>query len=292
MRTLIILSLLSINLINCQDKNVSQQKNEKKSPMKEQPIYTIKISSANPYEIYVNDMPLEKDHETGSSNTETPFNDFVLKSGVQQFKIMLFPNKGKTVVDKAGINHVEVKIYKYTKGLSNMTPDNAVILKQIDLKDMQEMPVVIKQFAVALDVPYEIKGWSQSVDLSKENQEKLRSEVLAKYDELRLIINSGNIKGFTDQYKVRDKEVNESFLNNPDAIDEDMDWMQQRIATSKGKMQNISNAVMKLNGNGKIVYLENAKHESPLISTDGKNEEVYNILLHRPKPGAPLEIIR
>ena len=288
-----ILSLLSIHLINCQGKKENyQQETENKSPMKEQPIYTIKISSANPYEIYVNDMPLEKDHETGSSNTETPFNDFVLKSGLQQFKIILLPNKGKTIVDKAGIDHVEVKIYKYTKGLSNMIPDNAVILKQIDLKDIQEMPVVIKQFAVTLDVPYDIKGWSQSVDLSKENQEKLKSEVLAKYNELRTIINSGNVTAFTSQYKQRDMEVNESFLNNSEAIKEDREWMKQRIATSTGKMQTISSAVMKLNGNGKIVYLENEKNESPLISTDGKNDEVYNILLHRPRPGAALQIIR
>lgn len=293
MKKLIILSLLIINLTNCQEKKQTDNtKNEKQSAMKEEPIYTIKISSANPYEIYVNDMPLEKDHQAGSSNTETPFNDFVLKSGLQQFKLRIFPDKGKTMVDKKGLDYIEVKIYKYSKGLSNMTPDNAVVIKQIDLKDLKELPIVEKQFAINLSVPFEIKGWSESVDLSKEDKEKLKAEVLAKYNEIRTQINAGNFADFSKNYKKRDEEVNKSFHNNSEAIKEDEDWMKTRVSNSKGHMKSISNSVMKFNGNGKIVYLESEKQESPLISDDGKYEEVYNILLHRPKPGGPLEIIR
>ena len=293
MKKLFFISLLIVSMSNCQDKkDIKNNHYEKQAAMKEKPIYTIKITSANPYEIYVNDMPLEKDHEVGSSNTETPFNDFILKSGIQQFKIRIFPNKGKTVVDKAGIDYIDVKIYKYSKGLSNMTPDNATVIKQIDLKDLQEQAVVEKQFTLTLSVPYNIKGWSDSVDLSKEDQNKLKTEVLATYNEIRSLINSGDIAGFTKKYKVRNAEVNASFLDNAEAIKEDDEWMKTRVSNSKGHMKPITNVMMKLNGNGKIVYIENEKQESPLISDDGKYEEVYNILLHRPKPGAPLEIIR
>ena len=292
MKRLLILSLLVMNLTNCQEKKEGLNKTENKTKMNEEPIYTLKISAANPYEVYVNDMPIEKDHESGSSNTETPFNDFILKSGIQHFKILIFPNKGKTIVDRPGIDHIDVKIYKYAKGLSNMSPDNATVIRQIDLKDLKESPVVEKQFAVDLKVPYEIKGWSGSVDLSKEDKVKLKAEVLAKYNEIRLLINSGDISEFTSQYKVRDREVNESFLNNSDAIKEDAEWMKTRVVNSKGHMNTISNEVLRFYGNGKIVSLENEKHESPLISDDGKYQEVYNILLHRPKPGAPLQILR
>lgn len=38
--------------------------------MNEQPIYTLKVTSSNPYESYINNMVLEKDYLTGSSDSE------------------------------------------------------------------------------------------------------------------------------------------------------------------------------------------------------------------------------
>lgn len=294
MKSLLTLIMLIFGIASCQKKNHTDinAKSVKNDVMKDETIYTVKISAANPYEIYVNDMPLEKDYENGSSNTEIPINDFILKSGIQNIRVVLLPNKGGVLVDKLGMEHFEVKVNKYTKGILNLNPDDATLLKSINLKESKEMPIVQKEIKINLTVPYEVKGWSESVDLSKENQEKLKTEVLAKYDEIKNLINEGNFSEFSKKYKLRNKEVNESYYNNPDAIKDDYEWMKKRISNSKGHMKSITNFSVKLNGNNRIVYLENEDHESPLISDDGKSEEVYNILLHRPKPNAPLEIIR
>jgi hypothetical protein len=296
MRNSIICGLLLISLVKCQGKQSGNKQNiihQKQQTMQEQPIYTLKILAANRYETYVNDMPLEKDYLKGSTDTEIPINDFILASGIQKIKIVLLPDSGKVVVDKSGISYLNVTIYKYPRGLSYMTTDEAVVIKEINLKDKTEAPIVVKEVEISVEVPYKINGWSNSVDLAKENQELLKKEVIAKYEELRQIINKGDFEAFENAYSQRDKEINEAIYNNVDAIKEDKEWMSKRVMKCKNKMNVISNVTMHLNGGNKIVYLENVDHESPIIGDiDGKHEEVFNIMLHRPKPGAPLEIIR
>ena len=158
-----------------------------KNKINEQPIYTIAISVANPHEVYLNDMPLIKDYSSGSSNVELHINNFILKSGVQMVKIVLLPEEGKTAVDKLGIDHIDIKIYRYPNGLSEMSPDKRTLVKAIDLKEFKEIPIVVKEVTFEAKVPYVLKGCSESVDLSKENQEALKKEVLKTYEYFRYL---------------------------------------------------------------------------------------------------------
>lgn len=45
-------------------------------------------------------------------------------------------------------------------------------------------PMIVYKGTFNTEVPYVLKGWSESVDLTKENQEKLKEELVDKYLEL------------------------------------------------------------------------------------------------------------
>lgn len=163
---------------------------------------------------------------------------------------------------------------------------------EINLKDQKEMPVVKKAEFVDIDVPFKVTGWSGSVDLSKENQTVLKNEVLLKYSELREISNKGEIKEFLNQNKARDREVYESFYNDKEVIAEDKQYLEDRISKSKNHMVQINDYHVKMYGNGKVIALEKNDGKSALYADNSENLYYYVILLHRPKPGTPLEVIR
>ncbi|WP_230605452.1 hypothetical protein [Flavobacterium sp. EDS] len=292
MNKLILIGLLVFNIASCQNKENTNTIIKKSNIMNDQPIYTLKISVANPYETYVNDMPVEKDYEKGSTNTEIPVNDFILKSGVQFVKIVLLPEKGKSEVDKSGIDYVNVKIYQYPHGLSNMSSEDKVLIKEFNLSEFRESPVISKEIQFEARVHYEVKGWSESADLSKENLNVLKDEVLDKYSEIKQTLNEGDTLGLSKKYQKRNEEIYTSLYNDITSITEDKKWMHERILKSKGKMIPFENLKVVFYAKGKIVSLENLNHESPLIANIDDKEEVYNILLHRPKSGSSLEVIR
>ena len=50
------------------------------------------------------------------------------------------------------------------------------------------------------DVPYSLKGWSESSDLTKEDQGVLKKELVSKYEELRNILANGQSDKFAEKY--------------------------------------------------------------------------------------------
>ena len=294
MKNMILIGLLIFNIASCQRKESNNIRyiTKNNNIMNEQPIYTLAISVANPHEVYLNDMPLIKDYNRGSSNFEIPLNDFILKSGIQNLKIVLLPEEGKERVDKSGIDYVDVKIYRYSNGLSEMTAEKRTLIKVINLKEFIEIPIVVKEVEFNAIVPYELKGWSESVDLSKENQEVLKNEVINKYEELRTILNNGNYDDFIKENKKRDIEVDNCFYSDLEAQNEDEEFLKDRISKSKNNMLEIKGYKMIFYGNKKLITLENRRGKRSLCGDNGKTIFTYFILLHRPSPNAPLEVIR
>ena len=295
MKKIIIFGLFILNLANCQEKKVQIKTNnennfEKTKKMEITPIYTIKVSVANPYEILVNDMPFDKNFEKGSTNFELPINDLILQGGMQRVKVILHPDIGKNVVDKSGLDYLDVKIYKY-KDISSIGNDGELV-KSINLKDMKEAPIVAKEELVFMQVPYKLKGWIESEDLSKEDKTKLINEVVLKYKSLSNLLNNGDLKGFFNENKTRDLEVNKSFYDNEQIKAEDKEYMEDRILKSKGNMAEFYLNQVTFYGDGKVVTLEMRNGKSALYGDDGENLYYYMVLLHRPKFGMPLEIIR
>jgi hypothetical protein len=301
MKNILLICLMLFNVVSCQTKKteeklITQQNNYKNNKeMNEQPIYTLAISVANPHEVYINDMPLIKDYNEGSSNFEIPLNNLISKSGIQTVKIVLLPDTGKSLVDKSGIDYVDIKIYRYISGLSNMSPEKRALVKEINLKEFKELPIVAKEVEFNAIVPYELMGWSKSVDLSKENQETLRNEVVAKYEELRKIFETKDVNRWVKIARNRETELNMAFFFSDFEITEERKEDSNYINQIK-KMLTIENYKIITYGGGKIVKMEridgSLKGESVLQAVSEKTTRIYDVLLHRPTPNAPLEIIR
>lgn len=293
MKNLLLLVLLTFGMLNCQTKKEEIIKNAKQK--NNQPIYTLAISVANPHEVYLNDMPLIKDYNKGSSNFETSLNNFILKSGIQNLKIILLPEEGKTIVDKSGIDYIDVKIYRYSNGLSEMNPEKRTLIKAVTLKEFAEIPIVVKEVEFNAIVPYELIGWSKSVDLSIENQEVLKKEVVTKYEELRKFFEIKDINKWVKMTNNREKELDTAFFLSEFDITEERNEDSNYIKSIK-KMLPIENYKIITCGRGKIVKMEridsSLKGESVLQAVSEKTTRIYDIFLHRPSPNAPLEIIR
>ncbi|CAZ94492.1 hypothetical protein [Zobellia galactanivorans] len=258
------------------------------------PLYSLKITSGNPYESYINDVVLEKDYEEGSTDHELPINDLILSSGTQEIKIKLLPNRGKNEVNKLDVEYFEAKIYLYENGLTSYSEQKKTLLHTFKFKNfVPNQPSMIAVWKFEAKVPYQHMGWSESVDLSKENKDDLLNETLQKYQEIRSIINEGNYSKYLKELSKKNIEKFDSFFADKDVKNDDLERLTNRIIDSKNNMRPLTNYHLCLYGKGKLVSLENMNHESPLIADiKDEYEEVFNIFLHRPKPGAPLEVIR
>lgn len=265
----------------------------KNSDAVEKLIYTLKIQSANPYETYVNDTPLEKDHNTGTTDFELIINDLLQKNANQKIKAVIFHKKDEKFLRNIDINYFIIKIILY-EGMNNYYSQNGKIIKEFHLKNNENsnLPIISNDFLVELDVPFNLTSWSSSQDLSKENQEELKKEVVAMYKSVQNIINKGDIKSFYEINKTRDKEVYTSLYNDEKTIQDDKQYISDRLTKSKGNIKELKDYQMKLYNNGKTVTLELSNGETPLYAEDSEEIYTYFILLHRPKAGAPLEIIR
>ncbi|MDW8850046.1 hypothetical protein SD960_08085 [Flavobacterium sp. MMLR14_040] len=298
MNKLILIGILAFNVLSCQNKEKNNIRHtiKKNDTMNEQPIYTLRISTANPHEIYVNNMPLERDYSSGSSTVELHINNFILKSGIQSIAIVLLPENGKVLVDKLGIDYFDVKIYKYPNGLLNMSPEDRILIKEFTLKEFGESPLVSKEISFEAIVPYKVEGWSGSVDLSKENLDNLISETVKTYNDFGNLLKEKDYKVFFDKTRNRDKETDIDLYLTSEQID---DNRIETINTFKKIVDVIplEKYKMRFYGNGKIVALvridKDFNGESALQAVlKDESTQIFELLLHRPKPGAPLQVIR
>lgn len=290
----IVILILCLALESCQRTGKAEIRNDNlNSTPKTQdntPIYTLKVSVANPYEILINDMPFDKSFDNGSTSFELPINDYVLQSGPQRFKVTLFPDSGEFFLDKIGLEYLDIKVYKYSD-ISSVGSGGEEI-GSIDMRGILDSPLAVCDTVFNLEVPYQLTGWSASVDLSEEDRSTLEKEVLQKYESLQTILNSGSLTDFLKENSKRDIEIDRVFYADSALEKEDLAFMKDRIKKSKNNMAAINYYILRFYGNGRVVALEMKNGKSALYGDDGNQLYYYMILLHRPKKGESLVIIR
>jgi len=193
MKKILLIIMLIFSIASCQNKQDKQNKMSSLNQSENNYIYTFKVSVANPYEIYLNDVPFDKSIEKSSINFELPINDLILKSGEQKIKIVLHSENDKNI-DKIGLEHFKLDVMRY-KSISEVG-QNGFLVKEVKFTNIVSSPIVVKDDLVNIEIPYENIGWSLSSDLSNDNKEALKEEVLKKYNELKDVINKGDINSF------------------------------------------------------------------------------------------------
>lgn len=314
MKKVITLFCFSISLLSCAQKeikkeNVMNKENIQKivSIYKEvklydyNPSYTLHINKAGgfSYEFLVNDYPVDKKYESGTRTGSFPINPALLKSGMQKLTIRMTPpvDKNYDMSNLIDPDYSELE-FRVTKGdyKKDKASQHVEVFKYSMPKLKEPLPYYEINLQFEAKLPYQLKGWENSVDLSKEDKEKLKLEVEKFYKEMINTYEEKNVNTLAEKYYNRTLELQQAgFENKPEdtqiIIDE---WIKDVNDTRPFVFDQYQ---MKFYGNGRMVALVKTDkyyiNFSSLMREDADgNFTSYGLILNRPKAGGPLEVIR
>ncbi len=292
--------------------------------------YGVRVKSANcNFQILINDRIVFKTRKNEKglvlNGAYAPINYGILKAGEQQITIKMLPpvidKKTEEKYTELGNAQLEVEILAddFVDGKSTgeygiyewKSPTEMKHIPnrgEIPYFTQPELPYYEhKDVFEAEYIEYDIPGWQNSVVIKPRNQqelEKLTKEVVAAYEELRLLMNNKDLDGMANKlYNSFKVESQQLYF---DEFDIEEQWNKYIVPHSHNgfKMMPLENYKLVIYGNGKLVGLElkGPKYEgSPALwsqhneSTETKKYTnsilFYGFLLHRPTVFSKLEWI-
>jgi len=241
------------------------------------------------YVVTLDDMPIYVDYDEGSMNSlSIPINNFILESGEHKVKVLILP----TINENYHLNNLLSNDYALNIKISRTENKKEAIVfdKKISSTEQAEP---FKQIIIPFEshVPYKLNGWSNSIDLTKQDREALEKEVVSFYKEIMDDYKNKKIEVIQSKYYNRQFENAQSFYSDKK---EDSD----KIVADINKVQDLKLENYKLifYGNGKVVGLIRTDGEffgkSAFLGLTDEDFYIYSLLLHRPKAEEPLEVIR
>ncbi|MDM1409112.1 hypothetical protein [Myroides sp. DF42-4-2] len=302
--TLIILTLFSLQ--SCaQKKQENKMENiyVKLNAVEHEKIVFLSLNySSCSIEVLINDIPIYSNlnGKLKSGNSfSLQINEYILKSGIQNLKIKLYPTSNDSdVLDSTifALAKASVKIVYGNKG-EKISSYESLINMDINPTDIKESPYyeVNNSFEIKY-LPYVLLGWSNSVNLGKENVRELEKEVVTYFNSYRDDMRNKNIESISS--KLYNREYEKSVANYFNK-EEDSRIIKESIV----KEVNINNDFLPIEnykililGEGNVVTLVRVdkyfRGEAVIIGETENDYNFYPIFLHRPSPGAPLEVIR
>ncbi|TWP30751.1 hypothetical protein ETU08_03945 [Apibacter muscae] len=278
-------------------------------PVEKQITYIAHLNSKTPYELYLDDILVDRNITSGFSKS-VELNPYLLGNGTHKLKIRFFPPENSEdgrIKPKDIVYDQDVKWNLYFIKLQKDPNDPLGYAGSIDYRNSElpivapptEVPVWEQEFEVEVkDLPYQLKGWSEGEDLSKLDPKELEKEVVAYYNQLRDLLNKGDIIDFMRLNAINDYETSVSIYNTKkrfeEAYQENIDVLNQKCV---GNMLPITDYVVKLYAKGKIVALEipegEYKYWSALFSDSKKyGQSGWGIMIYRPQGSKEFKIIR
>ena len=301
MKKILFLTLISITNLSCAQNN--NQKTEdfnlntlykKITIYNNKPEYWLFLHSNNcSYVVTLDDMPIYTDYNEGSMKSlSIPINNFLLESKKNELKVLILPKMDEKYyldnVLESGFS-LDVKVSR-----TENKKETIVFNKKISGAEQNES---YKQIIIPFEssVPYKLTGWTDSVDLTKEDKEVLGREVETFYRETMNDYRDRKIENIEKKYYKRQFENAQSFYSSKK---EDSDKIVSEINKDINKEQDLKleNYKLVFYGNGKVVGLVRTDGEflgkSAFLGLTDEDFYIYSLLLHRPKAGGFLEVIR
>lgn len=261
---------------------------------KEQPEYWIFIHSNNcSYTATINDMPIYADFNDGSMKSLSfPLNPLLPASGNYGLKLTLLPKqdgrfKLASKIEKN--SSVQVRISRTVGKAEKTVLDETLSIKEDGL------PYLEKTFDFNAEVPYSLTGWSKSTDLQKENGDQLKKEAADFYQNIMHLYEKRELAEISKIYYPRQLENAQALYLS---AKEDDKKLMAKLGEEVNRVQKFRLEDYKLQfyANGKVVGLVRTDGEflgkSAFLGLTEEKFFIYSLLLHRPKPGASLEVIR
>jgi len=269
--------------------------------------YAVSVTTYTPYELYINDIPAEKDYDAGS-NAAIEINPYLLGNGKHSIRLKLLPQKGESTVDLENLkmSHFElVKVIKNNKTGRGLKY-NEEIMKLILPPMPTPLPFVEMKWEVEIDdLPYQLEGWSKSKVFKKEDSLEVMEKVVAYYEELRSILNNGNAEEWKKRTSNERNEIWAVTYEKKSNYNDNWESILNEVKEEcKGNMLPIEDFELKFYAGGRILCLErreteffrdievNIKGWNALIFDDDGSIYSMETKLHMPLGSDTFEIIR
>lgn len=221
------------------------------------PIYNLKIQSASPYEVSINDILIDYHYDSGAVDYDIDINQWILNSDIVKFQAKIFPsirNSKSNIVDKLISDYFKISLFVYEKENKNETQ---VLLQEFKFSlQKKDLEIVNECWEVELNVPYQLQGWKDSENLLNQDKDSLLSEIIEVYSKIAKSINEGNIIQYNNFFRKADKEYFLSMYSNESEMNETMSNTSKIVNMSRNKT--IFSNIYDINfyANSQIVTLE------------------------------------
>jgi hypothetical protein len=289
-------------------------KDIKPVPKTQQITYSIHINAKTPYEIYIDDIPLPRfgRHYRSGMNATLELNPYLLANGTHKLKVRYLPREDSkdSLVHPSDVYHTKdakwsIFFVRYIKNAKEpLGYEGEIDYGNSELEVIpppKPVPFWEQEFDLEIkDLPYTLKGWSKSQDLSKMDQEELQEQVFQYYEKIRTLMNEGKVREYMGLNEQKDKEIAIAIY------DDDLDWYTSSERTDNLAKKCTGNMLpldrekyaLKIYANGKIVSLEriDTYKNKGLIAKRKVNDKIknsyYSFKLHKPVGSDTFEIIR
>ena len=273
------------------------------------------------FEILINGFPIERYYGLGNGalSASVPINTEILKSGLQSWKIRIFPIHINGIPQKVieGGARVQLKIqairFKDNGDIEKIS--TPVIDFEVPLKKEKETgknifvdmgkPYVEYSGTFQANVPYQLKGWQDGEKFDLSDSLNLKKEVLNKFNELRNMIINKEENKFEESILYKEKEVAQALFMTEK---ESKDIAKFYTAAFDGTLQNFN--MTSIDNEELVYYCEDrvvtllftamkcprCKGEPVLVGRyeeeNRKKVRIFPIYLYRSKGKKELEVIR
>ncbi|SMP33119.1 hypothetical protein SAMN06265346_11628 [Flavobacterium hercynium] len=268
------------------------------------PSYTLHIEKAAnfTFEALVNDYPMFIEYNPRVISGSKPINHAILKPGKQKLTIRMTPpvDKDYNMEHEIDMENIALKLsINYGEYVLEKVKDFKEALRYELPQQKGKLPYyeVNLEFDAIASYQEDIEGWQSGVDLTKEDKDKLLKEVEDFYKNIiqdyeKQDVNSLASKYYKKQFEIAQTNYMTKMYESQIVVDE---WVKDINETAPFIFDHY---MLRFYGNGKMVALVKTDkyyiNLSTLMREDPETSEAtwYHMYLYRPKPGAPLEVIR
>ncbi len=308
----VVILLILIAQSGCGQKNKKQlvpeeMKEIQIAPKEEQITYAVHINAKTPYEIFLDDIPVERFYESGMNST-IELNQYLLKNGKHELKVRYLPRPDAEdgLLQPGHVYHSKDSKWNifFVSFLKN--PDAALGYDgEIDYVNSElevipppkPVPFWEQVFELEVtDLPYELEGWSNGQNLSQVDKKELKKEVFQYYGKIRELLNQGKVDEFLEINKKQYLEMAICLYTEDVTSYWSESERNELIQDCKDNMWPLKEEdySLKIYANGNLVSLErvNTFKNQGLIAETETDYWYYSFLLFKPMGAKNFEIIR
>lgn len=281
----------------------------------DEPLYYIYVNHEQCFfQVLVNDIPVFRYFIDGGIMSPIILNNYITHSGKQTITYRLYPQTKRTYGEGFNVltpyTKFDVKLYVRNNADTVNSFDNQKLILTHNLATKADKKTFIGEgkdyyeysFNFEAKVPFELKGWEDSEDLSKIDSKTLLAKTVAAYQYYYNVIKNKETEAYYRLTFANTIAQIKSEYWGIDDINEGEKEDQAFLKDTTFKLEPLENYKLQLYGNGKVVCLEQTSADLRLqkrqsIWGKSKNEKggteatFIKLFLHIPKGKDTFEIL-